>query len=63
MRHPVLMFDFGNVIGLFDYALMFNRFGPRLGLTGAQFEALMREKGVPALAMEFERGGIHPRSS
>ena len=33
MRHPVLMFDFGNVIGLFDYALMFNRFGPRLGLT------------------------------
>jgi len=35
MLFPVLMFDFGNVIGLFDYSLTFNRFGPMLGLTGA----------------------------
>ena len=59
MRYPVLMFDFGNVIGLFDYSLTFDRFGPRLGLTGAQFEARMMELGIPELALEFERGGIH----
>jgi putative hydrolase of the HAD superfamily len=59
MRHPVLIFDFGNVVGLFDYSLMFARFAPRLGLSAPQLEALMHERGVPALALEFERGGTH----
>jgi putative hydrolase of the HAD superfamily len=59
MRIPVLIFDFGNVVGLFDYSEMFARFAPRLGLSVPQFEALMQEQGVPALALEFERGGIH----
>jgi FMN phosphatase YigB (HAD superfamily) len=59
MRYPVLMFDFGNVVGLFDYTLMFDRFAPRLGLTSLEFEALMHERGVPALARELERGGVH----
>src|SRR5262245_26724166 len=59
MRHPLLIFDFGNVVGLFDYTVMFARFAPALGLSGPEFEALMHERGVPALALEFERGGIH----
>jgi FMN phosphatase YigB (HAD superfamily) len=40
MRIPVLMFDFGNVIGFFDYSAMFHRFGQRLGLSAKQFEAM-----------------------
>lgn len=58
MRLPVLMFDFGNVVCHFDYGIMYDKFGPNLGLTGTQYEALLREKRIPALAMEFERGGI-----
>jgi FMN phosphatase YigB (HAD superfamily) len=59
MRQPAIMFDFGNVVGLFDHALVFNRFAHKVGLTSLEFEARLRDQGVPALAMEFERGGIH----
>ena len=63
MRHPVLMFDFGNVVGLFDYSLMFDRFGPRLGLTGAEFEALMRRRESRRWPWNSSAAGSTTRSS
>jgi putative hydrolase of the HAD superfamily len=58
MRQPILMFDFGNVIGFFDYSEMFGRLGKRLGLSGEQFEAMIYDRGVAHLAREFERGSL-----
>jgi putative hydrolase of the HAD superfamily len=52
------MFDFGNVVGFFDYSHMFERFGRRLGVPGSQFEALMYERGAAKLSREFERGQL-----
>ncbi len=58
MRLPVLMFDFGNVVGFFDYSEMFRRFGLRLGMPGERLEAILYERGVAALGREFERGKL-----
>ena len=58
MRLPVLMFDFGNVIGFFDYSAMFHRFGQRLGLSATQFESMMHERGAARLGVEFESGRL-----
>ena len=46
MRIPVLMFDFGNVVGFFDYSTVFHRFGLKLGLSAEQFESMMYERGA-----------------
>jgi putative hydrolase of the HAD superfamily len=54
------MFDFGNVVGFFDYSVMCRRFGARLGLSAGQFEARIAELGIPRLALEFERGKVGP---
>jgi putative hydrolase of the HAD superfamily len=54
------MFDFGNVVGFFDYALMFERFGRRLGMPGPQLESLLYERGVAELGRKFERGRLTP---
>jgi putative hydrolase of the HAD superfamily len=58
MRIPVLMFDFGNVIGFFDYSAMFHRFGQSLGLTAEQFESMIYERGAARLGIEFESGRL-----
>jgi putative hydrolase of the HAD superfamily len=58
MRQPILMFDFGNVVGFFDYSEMFGRLGKRLGLAGERFEAMLYERGAAHLAREFERGRL-----
>ncbi len=58
MRTPVLMFDFGNVVGFFDYSAMFHRFGQKLGLTGEEFGAMMYERGAAQLGLEFESGRL-----
>ncbi|APW60321.1 HAD family hydrolase [Paludisphaera borealis] len=60
MRLPVLMFDFGNVIGFFDYMLIFGRFGARLGLSADEFRTLVEAKGMSRLLAEFERGALAP---
>jgi putative hydrolase of the HAD superfamily len=52
------MFDFGNVVCFFDYSLMFERLGHRLGVPGSQLEALMHERGAAKLGREFERGRL-----
>src|SRR5208282_4967132 len=56
MRLPVLMFDFGNVIGHFDYATMFEQLGARLGISPQQFETMVYARGAARLSREFERG-------
>ena len=58
MRIPVLMFDFGNVVGFFDYATVFHRFGLKLGLSAQQFESMMYERGGARLGLEFESGRL-----
>ncbi len=58
MKLPVLMFDFGNVVGFFDYSEMFHRFGQRLGLSAEQFELMMYERGAARLGREFESGRL-----
>jgi putative hydrolase of the HAD superfamily len=58
MQLPVLMFDFGNVVGFFDYSALYHRFGLRLGLSAEQFEAMMHERGASRLGREFERGKL-----
>jgi HAD superfamily hydrolase (TIGR01509 family) len=60
MRLPVLMFDFGNVIGFFDYNLIFGRFGARLGISAEAFRTLVEAKGMARLLAEFERGALAP---
>ena len=58
MRVPVLMFDFGNVVGFFDYSAMFRRFGSRLGMPADELESMMYERGAASLGREFERGKL-----
>jgi glucose-1-phosphatase len=58
MRIPVLMFDFGNVVGFFDYSTVFHRFGLKLGLSAQQFESMIYERGAARLGVEFESGRL-----
>ncbi|MFO0954053.1 MAG: HAD family phosphatase [Isosphaeraceae bacterium] len=60
MRLPVLMFDFGNVIGLIDYAPMFDRFARRLGVPAGELERVMLMRGAGELGREFELGRLGP---
>ena len=60
MRLPVLMFDFGNVIGFFDYMKIFGRFGARLGMSAEAFRTLVEAKGMARLLADFERGALAP---
>jgi len=52
------MFDFGNVVGFFDYSTVFHRLGMKLGLSAEQFEAMMYERGAVRLGLEFESGRL-----
>jgi len=58
MRAPVLIFDFGNVISFFDYMIICDRFGKRLGLSAEEFRTLAEERGMTGLLAEFERGAM-----
>ncbi|WP_165073597.1 HAD family hydrolase [Paludisphaera rhizosphaerae] len=60
MRLPIVMFDFGNVLGFFDYGLIYARFGARLGLSASAFHELVESKGMSALLAEFEAGDLTP---
>jgi putative hydrolase of the HAD superfamily len=55
------MFDFGNVVGFFDYSEMYQRFGLRVGMQAAELESLMQERGVAELGKKFERGSVTAR--
>jgi putative hydrolase of the HAD superfamily len=60
MRQPVLIFDFGNVLAFFDYSQACVELGRRLGLSGVQFVARLRERGFDDLNRRFEAGQIEP---
>jgi putative hydrolase of the HAD superfamily len=60
MRLPVLIFDFGNVVGFFDYLILCERFGRRLGLTAESFRDLALANGFTPLLLDFESGRIPP---
>jgi glucose-1-phosphatase len=55
---PALIFDFGNVVAFFDYARACQAFGEKLGLSAADFLALLRARGLTPLVERFERGAI-----
>jgi glucose-1-phosphatase len=60
VRKPVLIFDFGNVVGFFDYLRACERFAGHLGMTGPAFRDLLVDRGFPPLLAEFESGRIAP---
>ena len=55
-RPPALVFDFGNVIAFFDYAIACAPLGARLGLSGEELLAQARRDGLTELVVEYERG-------
>ena len=62
MREPVLIFDFGNVVGFFDYLRAFERFAGFLGMSGPDLRDVLAERGFPRLLAEFEGGRIAPEA-
>ncbi len=58
MRHPALIFDFGNVIAHFDYRQAAGRLGGTLGLTGEAFLERVRTLGFSPLLQQYEAGQI-----
>jgi putative hydrolase of the HAD superfamily len=61
MRQPALIFDFGNVVGFFDYLKACERFGARLGVSGPAFRDAIVERGFAGMLARFESGRIGPR--
>lgn len=59
MRQP-LIFDFGNVVGFFDYLRACERFAIPLRMSGSSFRELLVDRGFPRLLAEFESGNIQP---
>ncbi len=55
-RRPALIFDFGNVIAFFDYRIACGRLGQPLGLSGAEFLELARERGLTHVLERYEVG-------
>jgi putative hydrolase of the HAD superfamily len=55
---PALVFDFGNVIAFFDYAIACAPLGERLGLSGEELLAQARKDGLTELVVEYERGRL-----
>lgn len=60
MREPALIFDFGNVVGFFDYLRAFERFAVHRGISGPELRDLLVDRGFPRLLAEFESGKIDP---
>jgi putative hydrolase of the HAD superfamily len=60
MREPVLIFDFGNVVGYFDYLRACERFAGYLEMSGPAFRDLLVDRGFPRLLAAFESGRIAP---
>lgn len=62
MREPVLIFDFGNVVGFFDYLRACERFAALVSMSGPDFRDRLVARGFPRLLAEFESGRIPPES-
>ncbi|MFI5457181.1 MAG: HAD family hydrolase [Isosphaerales bacterium] len=59
-REHALIFDFGNVIGFFDYLRACERFGARLGVTGPVLRQRVLDNGFAQILSQFESGKITP---
>jgi putative hydrolase of the HAD superfamily len=62
MRRPAIIFDFGNVVAHFDYARACAHFGGRNGISGDEFLAQLRERGLTPLLHDYESGRITTRA-
>jgi putative hydrolase of the HAD superfamily len=60
MRKPALIFDFGNVVGFFDYLWACERLAGHLAMSGPAFRDMLVDRGFPGLLAEFESGRIAP---
>jgi putative hydrolase of the HAD superfamily len=60
MREPAIIFDFGNVVGFFDYLKICERFGSKLGLRAEEFRERILARGFAALLAQFESGQLPP---
>ena len=58
MKRPVLIFDFGNVVAHFDYAVSFGRLGAPRGVSGFDLLENARRLGLGALLEVYEAGGV-----
>jgi len=58
MRHPAIIFDFGNVVAHFDYREAAGKLGGPLGLTGEEFLDRVRTRGFSPLLQQYEAGRI-----
>jgi putative hydrolase of the HAD superfamily len=59
---PILFFDFGNVVGYFDYLILCGRFGRRVGRSAEEFRDQIVARGFANLLDEFERGALPPEA-
>lgn len=58
--HPVLIFDFGNVVAYFDYRKAGDILGRPLGLSGEALLEMARAKNFMTLLQHYESGQIKP---
>lgn len=56
-----LIFDFGNVLAHFDYAIACERLARPMGLTGRDFLETARDRGLMPLVHQYERGDMTSR--
>ena len=59
-RRPALIFDFGNVVAFFDYAVACDTYGRRLGMTGEALLTCLRDRGLLGVVHAFESGKLAP---
>src|SRR5581483_6923045 len=55
---PALIFDFGNVVAYFDYAVACEVLARPRGLSGSELLGRAREAGLSALVKEYESGQL-----
>lgn len=60
MPLPVVMFDFGNVLGFFDYGVIYGKLGARLGVSADVFRERVEARGLKSHLAEFEAGATTP---
>lgn len=62
MREPVLFFDFGNVVGFFDYLRACERLAVGAGKSAIELRDELAGRGFAGLLAEFESGRIPPEA-
>jgi glucose-1-phosphatase len=60
MHELAVIFDFGNVVGFFDYLKACERLGAGIGLSASALRERIAERGFAELLAQFECGTIAP---